>query len=113
MKTTQEKNSPSRKLAEKGTVQPVLIHLSKEDIPLMKKFSDKQGKTVSQVVREAIKVYIYDQKKSDAYDSGYDDGLLAAIAIVKRTKLDLEKVDDLASEAAAKAIREHVGRWQK
>lgn len=105
MSDTQKKTSRFSR-AKKGTVQPVLIHLLKEDLPMIREFGEKKDKTISQIAREGIKVYI--NEKSDAYDNGYEDGLIAATAILKRKGFNFEKLNDFVCEAASKEIEKYI-----
>ena len=94
--------------AEIGSVKPVMIHLFKEDIPLMQEFGQKQDKTISQIVRESVRVYI--GGKSDAYKVGYEDGLIAATAILRRKGFNSEKLNDFVCESACKEIEKFISK---
>lgn len=105
MSDTQKKTSRFSR-AGKHTVQPVLIHLFKEDMPLIRDFGDRNDKTISQIAREGIKIYI--TEKHDAYSVGYEDGLIAATALLKRKGFNFEKLSDFVCEAACKEIENYI-----
>ena len=92
--------------AEIGSVQPVMIHLFKEDMPLIRDFGDKNDKTISQIAREGIKIDI--TEKYDAYSVGYEDGLIAATALLRRKGFNFEKLNDFVSEAACREIEKYM-----
>ena len=94
--------------AEKNTVQPVMIHLLKDDMPLIRDFGDKNDKTISQIAREGIKIYI--TEKYDAYKVGYEDGLIAATAILRRKGFNSDKLNDFVCESACKEIEKFIGK---
>jgi hypothetical protein len=94
--------------AEIGSVKPVMIHLFKEDMPLIRDFGERNNKTISQIAREGIKIYI--TEKSDAYKNGYEDGLIAATAILRRKGFNSDKLNDFVCESACKEIEKFINK---
>ena len=66
------------------TVAPLMIYVPPAELTELKKFAKSAKKPVSHIARERIRMRLAGE--SNPYNSGFDDGLNAAMDVAQKTK---------------------------
>ncbi len=66
------------------TVAPLMIYVPPAELAELKKFAKSAKKPVSHIAREGIRMRLAGE--SNPYNSGFDDGLNAAMDVAQKTK---------------------------
>ena len=66
------------------TVAPLMIYVPPAELTELKKFAKSAKKPVSHIAREGIRMRLAGE--SNPYNSGFDDGLNAAMDVAQKTK---------------------------